>query len=172
VATLRDLGLQPFETAPVGLRRASSPDRWVVLVGVDGRPASALPPGTTLDDGAVPPAVIVAPADLSQGAAYSSTAFAEAAHVTALVLVESGDAREVAGVVSGPGLERAMMRGVMRGGSGPVLPGPPAVPWISRSCGYAEGRTICSTSMTFPKRPAGMPSCGNLLRLATHQFVW
>lgn len=129
MATLRDLGLQAFDTASAGVRRAPSPDRWVVLVGADGKPASALPPGTTLEDGAPLPAVIVALADLSQGMAYSFPAFAEAADVAAL-------------------------------------------PWISRSCGYTEGGTTCSTTMTFPARPAVMPSCGNLLGLAAHQFIW
>jgi len=172
MATLRDLRLQAFDTASAGVRRAPSPDRWVVLVGADGKPASALPPGTTLEDDAPLPAVIVALADLSQGMAYSLPAFAEAADVAALVLVEAGDGSEVAGVVSGPGLVRAMRRGAMRGGSGPVLPGPPAVPWISRSCGYTEGGTTCSTTMTFAAPPAAMPSCGNLLGLAAHQFIW
>jgi hypothetical protein len=172
MATLRDLGLQAFDTAPASVRRALSLDRWLVLVGADGKPASALPPGTTLEDGAALPAVIVAPADLGQGTAYSLPAFAEAADVAALVLVEAGDGREVAGVVSGPGLVRAMRRGAVKGGSGPVLPGPPAVPWISRSCGYTEGGTTCSTAITFPARPAVMPSCGNLLGLAEHQFAW
>jgi hypothetical protein len=173
MATLRDLGLQAFEVSSVGVRPVvAPPGRWIVLVDDDGTPVSALAPGTALAGGSLLSAIIVAAADLGQGTAYSSAAFAEFADASALVLIESGEVGEIAGVVSGPALRRAILRGAMRGGSGPVLPGPPAIPWISRSCGYAEGGVSCATMMSFLARPAVMPSCGNLSGLAAHQFYW
>lgn len=171
MATLRELGPQAFEIAPVDGSPAASPDRWVVLVDRNGKPVSALPPGTALADGTVPPTVLVAAADLSQGEAYASAAFAEYTDAVALVLTENGDGSDIAGVVSGPALARAMMRGAMRG-PGSSLPGPPAIPWISRSCSYTEAGATCSTMMSFTARPAVMPSCDNLPGLAAHQFCW
>ena len=173
MATLRDLGPQAFEIAPVGVRPTAAPlNRWVVLVDDDGKPVSALAPGTSLARDALPPVIIVAGADLGQGVAYSSAAFKEFREASALVLTEGGDGGEIAGVVSGPALARAVLRGAMRGGSGPVLPGPPAIPWISRSCRHAEGGVSCATMMSFPARPAVMPSCDNQQGLAAHQFHW
>lgn len=171
MATLRDLGSQSFEIASASVRSAAAPpDRWVVLVDDDGRPISALAPGTMLAGDAPLPAIIVAGAELGQGTAYSSAAFAESADASALVLTEGNG--EIAGVISGPALTRAILRGAMRGGSGSVLPGPPAVPWISRSCGYAEAGASCATLMSFPARPTVMPSCGNQHALTAHQFHW
>jgi hypothetical protein len=171
MATLRDLGLQPFQTAPADVRPAAAPPgRWVVLTDDDSTPISAIAPGTLLEDRARPPCIIVASADLGQAQAYGSAAFEEYTEAVALVLIEgSGD---IAGVVSGDALRRALVLGPRRGWSASVLPGPPTIPWISRSCGYTEADVSCGTTMSFAVRPAVMPGCGNQRNLAAHEFRW
>ena len=62
-------------------------DRWVVLVGAAG-PVSAVAPGTALAEGARPPGILVAAADLDLAAALESAAFEQFADVSALVLTE------------------------------------------------------------------------------------
>ena len=175
MATLRDLDPQPSESMPADSLPVAAPgDRWVVLVGAAG-PVSAVPPGATLAEGARLPGVLVAAADLDQADAFESDAFAGFADVTALVLTEPDDEAgelRVAGVVSGLTLARAMLRGPVRGLSGPVLPGPPAIPILARSCGYLEGGTTCATPMSFVARPSLLPDCPNQRALAPHQFSW
>jgi hypothetical protein len=176
MATLRDLGPQPFETAPVGERPVTAPDdRWVVLVSETG-PVSAVAPGTTLAEGARPPGILVAAADLDLQAALHSDAFSQFAEASALVLTEprAGDAGEpgIAGVVSGPTLTQLMFRGATRGIFGPVLPGAPSIPLIARSCGYLEAGMTCATGVSFRARPYPMPDCPNNRGLTTHLFVW
>jgi len=174
MATLRDLAAEAFQTAPAGSRPVAAPgDYWVVLVGEAG-PVSAVSTDTTLVDGARPPGVLVAAADLDQADAFESDAFAGFADVTALVLTEPDEAGEprVVGVVNGLTLARAMLRGPVRGLSGPVLPGPPAIPILARSCGYLEGGTTCATPMSFVARPSLLPDCPNQRALAPHQFSW
>ena len=177
MATLRDLGSEPFESLSAGDGPIMAPDdRWVVLAGEAG-PVSAIPPGTSLADGDRPPGVLVAAADMDLAAALDSPAFEEFADASALVLTEpdedqAGEFR-VAGVVSGLTLARTMFSGAVRVyGPGPVLPGPPAIPLIARSCGYAEAGTTCGTPMSFRARPAKMPGCPNHRGLSAHQFDW
>jgi hypothetical protein len=178
MATLRDLGSEPFESVPAGAGPVAAPDdRWVVLAGVAG-PVSAIPPGTALADGDRRPGVLVAAADMDLADALESDAFEQFADVTALVLTEPGEDHgelRVAGVVSGLTLARMMLRGPTRGVfgiSGPVLPGAPRIPLIARSCGYLETGTACGTPMSFRARPAVMPGCPNQRGLAAHQFGW
>jgi hypothetical protein len=179
MATLRDLGPEPFESVPAGRRPVTAPDdRWVVLASGSG-PVSAIAPGTVLADGDRLPGVLVAAADMDLADALESDAFEQFADVTALVLTEPDEDRagelRVAGVVSGLTLARVMLRGPVRGVFGPggsVLPGPPAIPLIARSCGYAEAGTTCATPMSFAARPAVMPGCPNQQGLAAHQFSW
>jgi hypothetical protein len=181
MATLRHLDLQPFDTAPVdtgpgGRLPAAVPGaRWIVLVGQAG-PVSAIAPGTTLESGARPPAILVAAADLDISVIWEAAAFREFAGVSALVLIEPGavEAGEtgIAGVVSGQALSRLMLRGPMRGLTGPVLPGAPAIPLIARSCGYLESGAACVTPMSFTARPYPMPDCPNDRGLTAHPFVW
>jgi hypothetical protein len=177
MATLRDLGSEPFESAPAGAGPVTAPDdRWVVLAGEAG-PVSAIPPGATLADGDRLPGVLVAAADMDLADALESDAFEQFADVTALVLTEPGEDRagelRVAGVVSGLTLARVMLRGPVRGiFGGSVLPGPPAIPLIARSCGYLEPGTTCGTPMSFRARPPVMPGCPNQRGLAAHQFGW
>jgi hypothetical protein len=176
MATLRDLDPQPFVIAEAGERPVTAGDRWVVLVG-DGVPVSAIAPGTTLAEGARPPGILVAPADLNLAAAFESAAFRQFAEVSALVLTEpaEGDAAEqrIAGVVSGLTLGRALFRGPTRSLSGPVLPGTPgSISWIARSCGFTDRGVLCATPMTFLTRPYPMPDCPNNRGLAAHQFAW
>jgi hypothetical protein len=175
MATLRDLDPEPFETWPAGQLPVTAPDdRWVVLVGPDG-PAGAVAPGTTLAEGA-PSGILVAVADLDQAEAFTSAAFQEFMQVNALVLTEpgvaAGDEPAIAGVVSDLRLERALLRGPVRGGTGPALPGVPLVPLICRSCGYLEGRVACATPLSFRQRPSQMPRCPNDRALAAHPFTW
>lgn len=177
MATLRDLGSEPFESVPTGAGPVTAPDdRWVILTGEAG-PVSAIPPGAALADGDRLPGVLVAAADMDLADALESDAFEQFADVTALVLTEPGDDRavqpRVAGVVSGLTLARVMLRGPVRGiFGGPVLPGAPAIPLIARSCGYLEAGTTCGTPMTFRARPAVMPGCPNHRGLAAHHFDW
>jgi hypothetical protein len=168
MATLRDLELASFVTATSGRRLTGASDHWIVLLD-DGKPVSAIPPGTTLPDGTRPPGIIVAAAGLGLGDALSSAAFAEVADVSAVVLTD-GD--EIVGVLAGPALVGAVLQGAPRGDSGPVLPGPPTIPWISRSCGFTEHQTICATVSSFASRPYPMPSCRNERRLTAHLFHW
>jgi hypothetical protein len=179
MATLRDLGSEPFESVPTGARPVTAPgDRWMVLAGEDG-PVSAIPPGTALEDGDRLPGVLVAAADMDLADALESDAFEQFADVTALILTEpdeeqAGELR-VAGVVSGLTLARVMLRGPVRGvfgWGGSVLPGPPAIPLIARSCGYLEAGTMCATPISFRARPGLMPGCPNQRGLAAHQFDW
>ena len=186
MATLRDLGSEPFDSVPfdsvpAGGGPVTAPDdRWVVLAGAAG-PVGAIEPGTALADGDRLPGVLVAPADMDLAEALESDAFEQFADVTALILTEpdpdlAGELR-VAGVVSGPTLARRMLRGPVRGlfgfgVGGPVLPGPPAIPLIARSCGYLEAGTTCGTPMSFRARPAVPPGCPNQRGLAAHQFDW
>jgi hypothetical protein len=175
MATLRDLGAQPFEVVPADELPVTAPaDRWAVLVGAAG-PVSALAPGTSLAGGR-PPGILVAAADLDQRTAFASDAFQHLSEVSALVLIEpaAGEAGEpaIAGVVSGQALTYAILRGTVRGLTGPVLPGAPTVPLISRSCGYLEGRVACATPMSFRRRPPAMPPCPNDHGLTAHPFGW
>jgi len=186
MATLRDLDLQPFEAAPVGtalvdtgpggrLPVTAPGARWIVLVGESG-PVSAIAPGTTLDSGGRPPGILVAAADLDIKVIWEAAAFKEFAGVSALVLIEPGtvgaDETGIAGVVSGQALSRLMLRGPVRGLTGPVLPGAPAIPLIARSCGYLESGASCVTPMSFTARPYPMPDCPNDRGLTAHLFVW
>jgi hypothetical protein len=173
MATLRDLDVEPFESAPADGRPVTAPgDRWVVLVGATG-PVSAIAPGTTLARGTRPPGILVAAANLRLNVVWESPAFLELGEVSALVLTEPGPGPAgVAGVVSGAALARAMLRGPTRGLSGPVLPGAPAIPLIARFCGYLEAGAGCATPMSFPARPYPMPDCPNDRGLSAHQFAW
>jgi hypothetical protein len=179
MATLRDLGSEPFESVPAGSQPVTAPDdRWVVLVGEAG-PVTALAPGTVAPDSAPPPGVLVAAAGMDLADALESDAFAQFADVTALVLTEPdedlpGELR-VAGVVSGRTLARVMLRGPVRGVFGPggsALLGPPAIPLIARSCGYLEAGSACATPVSFVARPSVPPACPNKRGLAAHQFAW
>jgi hypothetical protein len=179
MATLRDLGPEPFDSLPAGHRPVTAPgDRWVVLAGRTG-PVSAIAPGTTLAGDDRLPGVLVAAADMDLADALESEAFEQFADATALVLTEPDEDRvgefRVAGVVNGVTLARVMLRGATRGvfnWGNTGLPGPPAIPLIGRSCGYAEARTTCATPMSFPARPAAMPACPNHRGLSAHQFDW
>jgi hypothetical protein len=176
MATLRDLGSQPFDSAPADRMPVTAPgDRWVVLVSEAG-PVSAIAPGTTLAEGARPPGILVAAADLDLEVVRESAAFKEFTQVSALVLTESAEGHTgepgIAGVVSGQTLTRVMLRGPVRDLSGPVLPGAPVIPLIARFCGYLETETVCATPMSFPARPYPMPDCPNDRGMAAHRFVW
>jgi hypothetical protein len=176
MATLRDLGSEPFDSVPAGGGPVTAPDdRWVVVAGRAG-PVCAIQPGTTLADGDRPPGVLVAAADMDLADALESDAFEQFADVAALILTEphrdgAGEVR-IAGVVSGLTLTRLMLRGPVRSVFGPVLPGPPAIPLIARSCGYLEAGTTCATSVSFKSRPSVMPACPNQRGLAAHPFAW
>jgi hypothetical protein len=156
----------------------------VVLVGETG-PVSAIAPGTTVPEGARLPGILVAPAGSDLAAALRSAAFEHFTDVGALVLTEPGAGwpagepagrREygtaIAGLVGGQLLTRLMLRGPVRGISGPVLPGSPSILWITRSCGYVDAGTACATMMSFVTRPHPMPGCDNPGGLPAHQFVW
>jgi hypothetical protein len=181
MATLADLGAEEFEVVPLATGPDSESavtapaDRWVVLVR--GRQvASTVAPGTTLAGDARPPGILLAAADLEQAAAFKSDAFREFSEVAALVLTEPGSVQPgqpaIAGVVAGGTLARAMLRGTTRGGNGRVLPGPPSVPLITRSCGFFEGRVMCATPLSFPRRPTSLPPCPNDRGLPAHFFEW
>ena len=168
MATLRDQRLSDFVVADASNPRVVPPDRWIVLVDGD-RPVSAIAPATRLDPAGRVPAIIVAPADLDVDAVLASDAFADAADVSAVVLVDGGT---VAGVWGGPSLADAVARGPARGVPGPVLAGTPAIPVIVRSCAFTEGGTICASSSSFPSKPFPMPACPNARHLSAHDFTW
>jgi hypothetical protein len=181
VATLRDLGPEPFELAPFELvPLAAGPggempvtapaDRWVVLVRGD-RAATAVAPGGTLRSGVWPPEILVAAADLDQAAAFKSAAFREFSDAAALVLTEPGSAA-IAGVVPGGTLARAMLRGAPRASNGARPGDSPSTPLISRSCQFYEGPALCGTPMQFPGRPSSTPPCPNERGLPRHFFDW
>ena len=107
MATLRDQRLSDFVVADASNLPVVPPDRWIVLVD-DNRPVSAIAPATRLDPARPVPAIIVAPADLDVDAALASEAFAEAADVSAVVLVDGGT---VVGVWGGPSLANAAAQG-------------------------------------------------------------
>jgi hypothetical protein len=176
MATLRDLGSEPFDTTPAGAGPVSAPDdRWVVLAGRTG-PISAIAPGTSVAEDGRLPGVLVAAADMDLTDALDSEAFEQFADATALVLIEPDENQpgrpRVVGVVNGDMLDRLMLRGPGRSFADSVLPGPPAIPLIIRSCGYAEAGTTCATPLSFPTRPAAMPACPNHRGLPAHQFDW
>ena len=176
MATLRELGSAPFAVVPAGERPVTAPaDRWAVLVGADG-PVSALGPGTTLGRDERPPGILIAAADMNLAEAFDSEVFRQLTEVSALVLVEPDDreagAPRIAGVVSRVVLARAILRGAERGFTESMLAGVPAVPLISRSCGYLEGKKACATPVSFPRRPFDMPQCPNERGLAAHRFSW
>lgn len=176
MATLRDLGSQPFEVVPAGALPMTAPaDRWAVLVGAAG-PVSAIAPGTSLASDGPTPGILVAPADLDQAEAFDSDAFQELTEVSALVLTEPAAGKAgppaVAGVVTGPELTRAFLRGAVRNFTDSSLPGAPLVALISRSCGFVAGQVTCATPMQFKRRPFAMPPCPNDRRLTAHLFGW
>ena len=168
MATLRDQRLSDFVVADVRNLPVVPPDRWIVLVDGD-RPVSAIAPVTRLDPAGPVPAIIVAPADLDVDAALASEAFAEAADVSAVVLVDAGT---VVGVWGGPSLANAVAQGPARGVRGSVLPGTPMSPVIVRSCTFTEGGTICASWSSFPGKPSPMPACPNARHLSAHDFHW
>ena len=168
MATLRDQRLSDFVVVDASNLRVVPPDRWIVLVD-DNRPVSAIAPATRLDPARPVPAIIVAPADLDVDAALASEAFAEAADVSAVVLVDAGT---VVGVWGGPSLANAVVKGPARGVPGSVLPGAPAIPVIVRSCTFTEGGTLCASPSSFPGKPSPMPACPNARHLSAHDFHW
>ena len=168
MATLRDQWLSDFVVADAGNLPVVPPDRWIVLV--DGNhPVSAIAPATRLDPAGPVPAIIVAPADLDVDAVLASEAFAEAADVSAVVLVDGGT---VVGVWGGPSLANAVVRGPARGVPRSVLPETPTIPVIVRSCTFTEGGAICASSSSFPGKPFPMPACPNARHLSAHDFTW
>lgn len=176
MASLRDLGSQPFEVVPAGELPVTAPaDRWAVLVGAAG-PVSAIAPGASLASDGLPPGILVAPADLDQAEAFDSDAFQELTEVSALVLTEPAAGKAgppaVAGVVTGAELTRAFLRGAVRNLTDSELPGAPSVALIARSCEYLEGRVTCATPMRFNRRPFAMPPCPNDSGLTAHRFGW
>jgi hypothetical protein len=186
MAALGDLGTEPFEvvrfevvpleSVPGSELPVTAPDgRWAVLIGESG-PLSALRPGRTLAVGTRPPGILVAAAGLDQATAFSSAAFREPGEISALVLTDAGAGPDgeprVTGLVSSEALTRALLRGPVRGITGPVLPGAAAIPLISRSCGFTERRSACATAVTFVFRPSPMPPCPNGHALTAHSFVW
>jgi len=166
MAALRDQRLSDFVVADASNLPVVPPDRWIVLVD-DNRPVSAIAPATRLDPARPGPAIIVAPADLDVDAALASEAFAEAADVSAVVLVDGGT---VAGVWGGPSLANAAAQRPARGAPGSVLPGTPTIPVIVRSCTFTDGGTICATASSFPGKPFPMPACPNARHLSAHDF--
>jgi hypothetical protein len=168
MATLRDLRLSDYVVADASDLPVAARDRWVVLLDGD-RPVSAIAPGTALDAGTPVPAVIVAPADLDLNAALSSDAFADAADVSAVVVVDGGT---IVGVWGGQSLANTVMQGPTRGIAETVLPGAPAIPLIVRSCTFTENGTVCATSLSFPSKPFPMPACPNARHLSAHGFHW
>jgi hypothetical protein len=168
MTALRDQWLSDYALADVSDLPVAARDRWVVLLD-DGRPVSAIAPGTALGTGSPVPAIIVAPADLDLNAALASEAFAEAADVSAVVLV---DDQGIVGVWSGQALANAVMRGPTRGIPGSVLPGAPTIPLIIRSCTFTENGTVCATPASFTSKPYPMPACPNARHLPAHDFRW
>jgi hypothetical protein len=177
MARLRDIGSEPFDSVPAGAGPVSAPDdRWVVLAGRAG-PVSAIAPGITLAEDDRPPGILVAAADMDVADVLDSEAFEQFADIAALVLTEPDEDRagefRIVGVLSGGTVARLVFRGAVRAyGPGPVLPGPPAIPLIARSCGHAEAGTMCATPMSFSARPAAMPACPNHRGMSAHQFDW
>ena len=168
MVTLRDQRLSDHVVADTSDLPVVARDRWIVLL--DGnRPVSAIAPATALDAASPAPAIIVAPADLDLDAALASDAFAEAADVSAVVLVDDED---IVGVWSGSSLANAVMRGPTRGIIGSVLPGAPTIPLIVRSCTFTENGAICATSSSFASKPFPMPACPNARHLSAHDFHW
>ena len=168
MATLIDQDLAPYVTAASSERPVEATDRWVVLVD-RGAPVSAIAPGTMLAAGVRSPAIIVAAATLDLSVALTSAAFAEVADVSAVVLT---DETGIAGVWPGPALARTQSQVQSRGFLGPVLPGPPTIPLISRSCGFTDQGTLCGTVCSFASKPYPMPSCRNDGGLGAHLFHW
>jgi hypothetical protein len=168
MTALRDLSLSDCVVADVNDLPVVARDRWVVLLD-DGRPVSAVAPGTTLGAGTPVPPIVVASAELDLNTALSSDAFAEVADASAVVLVDGG---AVTGVWSGPSLAAAVMQGPVRTSTGPVLPGAPAIPLIVRSCTFTENGTVCATSSSFVSKPFPMPACPNAKHLSAHDFNW
>jgi hypothetical protein len=169
MAQLRDLASEEFETTAAGDLPVAAGDRWLVLLD-GGQPVCALRPGSVLDSATPPPAIIVAPAGLNLDTALASDAFAEALDVAAVVLF---DEQGVVGVWSGDSLTTAVKQGprVTRGWQS-VLPGPPQIPLIVRSCTYRELGTTCATVSSFASKPYPMPSCRNDHLLSAHDFGW
>lgn len=176
MATLRDLGTEPFETASAtDPSRAATAGRWVVLVDGDGGPVSALAPGTVLAGDGWLPGILLADADMEQATAFATDAFGDLADVTALVL--TGPAPQpgqpdIAGLVSGETLTRAVRRGPVRGTLQSQLTGAPSIAEIRKSCRFTAGNLTCATTMPFQARPYPMPDCRNDRGLAPHPFVW
>jgi hypothetical protein len=167
MAPLRDQELTEYRTAAVDERPVAAGTRWLVLLK-EGQPIGALSPGSVLDN-AAPPAIIVAPAGLDLDTALASDAFADAPDVNAVVLVEEGG---VAGVWSGQSLAMAVLRGPSRSTGAPVLPGPPQIPLIVRSCAFRELGASCATVSSFASKPFPMPACRNDRHLSAHDFAW
>ena len=166
---LRDLESDEFETATVGDYPVAATDRWLVLLD-SGQPFCSLSPGSVLDAATPRPPIIVAPAKMDLHDALASPAFAQAADVGALVLVEE---QRIVGVWGAPRLETNISRGVVPTRGGSQLPGVIGdIPLIVRSCTYREPREICATVDSFPSKPFPMPSCRNERHLSAHTFGW
>ena len=167
---LRDQDLAEYRTAQLAQSPvAAAGDRWLVLLDGD-RPVCAIAPGTTLDPRDPLPPIIVAPDDMEVNAALASDAFAEASDVNAVVLIGR---QGVIGVWGGSSLATAVLLGPFRGSFGSsVLPGPPQIPLIVRSCAFRDQGTLCATVSSFTSKPFPMPPCPNQNQLAAHDFAW
>ena len=170
MALLRDQDLAEYRTAQLAESPvATAGDRWLVLLDGD-RPVCAIAPGTTLDSRGTLPPIIVAPDDMDVDAALASDALTEATDVTAVVLVGR---QGVTGVWGGPSLDMALLLGPSRGFFGSsVLPGPPQIPLIVRSCAFRDRGTLCGTVSSFASKPFPMLPCPNRSQLAAHDFGW
>jgi hypothetical protein len=168
MARLRDLVSREFETAAGDISTGAS-DRSLVLVDQRGDPISVLAPGAVLDPATPRPPIMVAPADLDLNTPLAAAAFAQAGDISAVVAV---DEHGIVGVWSGPSLEKALEQGLPVTRGGHVLPGPPQIPLVVRSCRYLEHGTRCKTVSAFVNKPFPMPGCRNDHNLSAHQFGW
>jgi hypothetical protein len=172
MATLRDLGPEPFEVVPAGNPPAKARHTWVVLVD-NGEPVSAIPPGTALGVSTRLPAIIIADADLAQHFAFQTEPFStvkDGEHeIKALVLT---DREDIVGVIPGEDLLAAIRRGAIRHAGDTVLPGPPKAPEFSRACGHIGNGVTCGSQRKFRGKPSPMPACADPRGLGGHLFGW
>lgn len=172
MATLRDLGPEPFLVAPADDPPTKVSHTWVVLVD-NGKPVSAMPPGTRLGGGERLPGIIVAGAELAQHYAFKTESFSavrdDGQEIGALVLT---DGEEIVGVIAWGDLLAAIRRGPIRHADDTVLPGPPKVPEFSRSCGHSAKGVTCGARQSFKSKPYPMPACTDPEGLGEHLFDW
>lgn len=165
-------------TTTVGEALAQAEQRWLVILGADGAPVTAVHPDSLGGEPAecpladvvsrLPP-VVIASRSMPMTTLLASWVIDELEPGSVIVVMD-GD--QVAGIWAGPDMLAMMALGRSRSFWDSELPGEIKIPLLTRACRYREGDTACTAVLQFPERPRQLVECPNPALLAAHEFAW